>query len=163
MTHLQQSILTEILGFQPQLLIDDLLDSGYDAISKATEALEQYLEKDWLPDKSLADQEHVMAGLVSFHTLLQDHMNRSFDAFEHWSLKNVFALPDVEGPNGMQIILPHQKGLDLTIKEDEEIKTMREIDELRRKVAAVRFHHSRSSSCLSSSVYSKNGYRLDFA
>ncbi|KAG8897550.1 hypothetical protein FRB99_008068 [Tulasnella sp. 403] len=130
---IQHLILPDILGFTPQLLVDDLLDIGYDAITKATEALEQYLESNWLPGRSTQDRESVYAGLVSFQTLLQSHLDKAFDAFELWSLKNVFALPD---PAEMPLVLPHQTGLDLTVTEEEENRVMKEIDILRKKLDA---------------------------
>ncbi|KAG8993248.1 hypothetical protein FRB90_000741 [Tulasnella sp. 427] len=130
---IQQTILPDILGFAPQLLVDDLLDIGYDAIAKATGALEAYLENNWLPGRPLEDQNEAYAGLVAFQTLLQSHLDKAFDAFELWSLKNVFALPD---PQDVPIVLPHQKGLDLTITEKEETDLTREIEELRAKVDA---------------------------
>lgn len=131
----QQTILPDILGFAPQLLVDDLLDVGYDAVAKATGAFEAYLDENWLPGRSVEDQEAAFAGLVAFQTLLQSHLDKAFDAFELWSLKNVFALPD---PKELPLVLPHQKGLDLTVTEEEENALEREIEDLRRQVDAVR-------------------------
>lgn len=131
---IQQTILPDILGFAPQLLVDDLLDIGYDAIAKATGALETYLDTNWLPGRPIEDQNEAYAGLVAFQTLLQSHLDKAFDAFELWSLKNVFALPD---PAEVPIVLPHQTGLDITATEQEENSLNKEIEELRAKVDAV--------------------------
>ncbi|KAG8941876.1 hypothetical protein FRC04_004053 [Tulasnella sp. 424] len=130
---IQQTILPDILGFAPQLLVDDLLDIGYDAIAKATGALETYLDTNWLPGRPIEDQNEAYAGLVAFQTLLQSHLDKAFDAFELWSLKNVFALPN---PEEVPIVLPHQTGLDLTATEQEENALNKEIEELRAKVDA---------------------------
>lgn len=134
LSSVQQTLLPDILGFSPQLVVDDLLDIGYDAIGKATEALEAYLHEHWLPGKSNEEHDQADAGLVAFQTLLQSHLDKAFDAFEMWSLKNVFALPD---PTQVPLVLPHQKGLNLAVTEQEENTLNNEIDELRRKIDAV--------------------------
>ncbi|KAG8854216.1 hypothetical protein FRB96_007772 [Tulasnella sp. 330] len=126
-------LLLDIAGFPVESLVDDLLDIGADAVEKATVALESYLNEHYLPnfppDSEAYDK--VQAGLVSFSTLLESHLDKAFDAFEHWSLRNVFAWDPK-----LDIVLKHQKGLDLSVTAEQETKLLTDIDELRRKVDA---------------------------
>lgn len=124
--------LYDVVGFPVPMLVDDLLDIGADATGKATEALESYLNEQYLPGLPEEKHEQVLAGLVSFQTLLESHLDKAFDGFEHWSLRNVFAF-DPE----LDIVLEHQKGLDLTVTAEQESKLVGDIEELRQKVQAV--------------------------
>ncbi|KAG8979325.1 hypothetical protein FRB95_011360 [Tulasnella sp. JGI-2019a] len=125
--------LLDIAGFPVQLLVDDLLDIGVDAVGKATDALESYLNEHYLPNFPPDSEAHdkVQAGLVSFSTLLESHLDKAFDAFEHWSLRNVFAWDP-----SLDVVLKHQEGLDLTVTAEQEANLLTDIDELRRKVDA---------------------------
>lgn len=71
-------------------------------------------------------------GLVAFTTLLESHTDTAFDFFEVWSKRNIFYFsPD------LPIVTPHQKGLDLTTRPEEEAELLTEIEELRRRIENV--------------------------
>ena len=65
--------------------------------------------------------------------LLESHTDVAFDFFETWSLRNVFYVrPE------LSVVAPHHRGLDLTVKGEEETELMAEIEELRQKIDNVR-------------------------
>ncbi|KAG1899731.1 uncharacterized protein F5891DRAFT_930087, partial [Suillus fuscotomentosus] len=66
-------------------------------------------------------------------TLLESHTDIAFDFFETWSLHNIFAIPA-----DLSVVVPHQENLDLDCPPERETELMTEINELRRKLGAVR-------------------------
>ncbi len=78
-------------------------------------------------------RKEVEQGLVSFQTLLEHHTDLAFDFFEAWSLRNIFAVPP-----DLPLVLPHQEGLDLTLRPEREQELMDENAELRRRLSEVR-------------------------
>ncbi|KAJ6596767.1 hypothetical protein B0H10DRAFT_2441763 [Mycena sp. CBHHK59/15] len=70
-------LLTEALGFSPQLLLDDIIN-----------------QRAQLDDDD--GTQEVEQGLVAFQTLLEFHTDVAFDFFEAWSLRNIFATPECE-------------------------------------------------------------------
>ncbi|KDQ18791.1 hypothetical protein BOTBODRAFT_143145 [Botryobasidium botryosum FD-172 SS1] len=147
MTVTQSTLLSEILGFPPQLLLDDLINVANESIYQAIEGLEVFLLR-WAEARSAhhirdasvdstvaheADLQEIDSGLHAFQTLLESHTDLALDFFEVWALRNVFAVPE-----GLPIVVPHQQGLDLEIPAEEERELMTEIDELRRKLENAR-------------------------
>ena len=98
-----------------------------------TEEIEDEIERDSL--------EAVEQGLVAFSTLLESHSDIAFDFFEAWSLRNIFAFP-----KDLPIVVPHQRGLELNARPEEETELMADIEELRRKIENV---YSSVPFCLS--------------
>jgi kinetochore protein Mis12/MTW1 len=130
-------LLPEILGFSPQLLLDDIINSGNTAVADAVNAMEEFLQR-WadqrvekLGGKWDATQE-VEQGLIAFQTLLEYHTDIAFDFFEAWSLRNIFTF-DSELP----VVLPHQAGLDLTYPPEREQEMIDEIADLRQQIHNV--------------------------
>ncbi|QRV81796.1 kinetochore protein Mis12/MTW1 [Ceratobasidium sp. AG-Ba] len=130
-------MLTELLGFVPQLLLDDIADAATDTVNNAIEGLEDYLRK-WLstreqqpPSEDL--EAEIENGLLEFHTLLCGHRDMSIDMLETWSMRNVFYVPPE-----LKIVMPHQKGLDLTILPGKDVQAQVELDVLRRKIENAR-------------------------
>ncbi|KAF9228709.1 Mis12-domain-containing protein [Gyrodon lividus] len=131
-------LLPEILEFSPQLLLDDIINFGNEAITNAVDGLEEFLFR-WASDREQRIKEdwdstqEVEQGLVAFQTLLEYHTDIAFDFFETWSLRNIFAIPA-----DLPIVVPHHEGLDLTYPPERETELRSEIDELRRKIDAQR-------------------------
>lgn len=130
-------LLPELLGFVPQFLLDDIVDTANDAVRQAVDAMEQFLER-WADARKQkhADwdsTQEIEQGLVAFQTLLNSHVDIAFDYFELWCLRNIFATP-----SDLPLIAPHQAGLNLDGKAEEEEAVVSEIKELRRKIKAVR-------------------------
>ncbi|TFK96761.1 Mis12 protein-domain-containing protein, partial [Pterulicium gracile] len=110
-------LIPEILGFSPQLLLDDLVDAANEVQLQVVEGMDTFLQR-WADDRaksrsqpsnsnsqsssqnpSDAQQqaewdatEEVESGIISFQTLLQEHTDIAFDLFEVWTLRNVFSV-----------------------------------------------------------------------
>ena len=130
-------LITELLGFVPQFLLDDIVDTANDEVRQAVDAMEGFLRR-WVIARSekVGDwdsNQDVEQGLVAFQTLLYNHVDIAFDFFEVWSMRNIFALR-----SDLPVIAPHQQGLILDHNPEEESALLAEIEELRRKINAVR-------------------------
>ncbi|KAI0341308.1 Mis12-domain-containing protein [Trametopsis cervina] len=130
-------LLPELLGFVPQFLLDDIVDTANDAVKQAVDAMEQFLER-WAEARREKNQDwdstqEIEQGLVAFQTLLNSHVDIAFDFFETWSLRNIFAVPP-----DLPLVAPHQAGLELDSTVEEETALLAEIKELRRKINAQR-------------------------
>ncbi|EPQ53771.1 hypothetical protein GLOTRDRAFT_122273 [Gloeophyllum trabeum ATCC 11539] len=141
-------LLPEILGFIPQLLLDDIVNIANNAVGHTVDAVEQFFQKESEKrEQELAqagkqqqeDQDddgwdtEVEQGLVAYQTLLDSHVDIAFDFFEAWSLRNIFAIP-AELP----LVVPHQEGLNLEQPPEREAELMAEVEELRRKIDNMR-------------------------
>ncbi|PBL00956.1 Mis12-domain-containing protein [Armillaria gallica] len=131
-------LLPEALGFSPQLLLDDIINIANSALLDGVSGMESYLQK-WSEERAdrlgseWDDTQEVEQGLVSFQTLLEHHTDLAFDFFEAWSLRNIFAVPP-----DLPLVLPHQEGLDLTLRPEREQELMDENAELRRRLSEQR-------------------------
>lgn len=130
-------LIPELIGFTPQFLLDDIINTANDSVKKTVEAMETFLRR-WAESRTEAvdgewdSTQEVEQGLVSFQTLLESHVDIAFDFFEAWSLRNIFAIP-VDLP----IVAPHLAGLNLEQPPEKEAELLSEIDDLRRKIQAV--------------------------
>ncbi|KAG8705990.1 hypothetical protein FRC09_002639 [Ceratobasidium sp. 395] len=133
----RHAMLTELLGFVPQLLLDDIADAATDTVNNAIEGLEDYLRK-WLASREQQPpsddlEAEIENGLLEFHTLLCGHRDMSIDMLETWSMRNVFYVPPE-----LKIVMPHQRGLDLSAPAGRDVKAQVELDVLRRKIENAR-------------------------
>ena len=130
-------LLPEVLGFVPQFLLDDIVDTANDAVRQAVDAMEVFLRR-WAAEREHRvgqdwdSTQEVEQGLVAFQTLLNSHVDIAFDFFEVWCRRNIFAIP-----SDLPITVPHQKGLDFNIRPERETELLAEIDEMRRKIEHV--------------------------
>ncbi|KAG5646018.1 hypothetical protein DXG03_004620 [Asterophora parasitica] len=127
-------LLPEILGFSPQLLLDDIINIANNAVQDGVNGMEEFLEK-WAEARTERQggewdsTQEVEQGLVAFQTLLEHHTDIAFDFFEAWSLRNIFAIPP-----DLPIVVPHQQNLDLTHTPEREQELMDDLEELRKKL-----------------------------
>ncbi|KIK71376.1 hypothetical protein GYMLUDRAFT_33529 [Collybiopsis luxurians FD-317 M1] len=126
-------LLPEALGFSPQLLLDDIINTVNDTIVEGVNGMEDFLQQ-WADRRSEEHKdwdstEEFEQGLAVFETLLEHHTDVAMDFFEAWALKNIFSIPPE-----LPVVLPHQQGLDLTIKPERENELVEEISELRTKL-----------------------------
>jgi kinetochore protein Mis12/MTW1 len=135
-------LLPELLGFSPQLLLDDIINVTNNAVNETVDAMEIFMLR-WAKERAQTaagkdwdSKQDIEQGLVAFQTLLESHIDIAFDFFELWSLRNIFAIPA-----DLPIVAPHHKGLDLQSEPERELELMAEIEELRRKIDNVRFIH----------------------
>ncbi|KIY50897.1 Mis12-domain-containing protein, partial [Fistulina hepatica ATCC 64428] len=130
-------LLPEALGFVPQLLLDDITNIATIAVDDGIQAVEGFLQNwsdsrqsDGANDENWESiQEETENGLVAFTTLLEFHLDNSFDFFGAWCLRNIFAIPP-----DLPYVLPHHAGLDLTMTPQREQELMDEIESLRSKI-----------------------------
>jgi kinetochore protein Mis12/MTW1 len=134
-------LLPELLGFSPQLLLDDVINVANNAVTETVAGMEIFLLR-WAEERAKTaagkhwdSNQDIEQGLVAFQTLLESHIDIAFDFFELWSLRNIFAIPA-----DLPIVAPHHKGLDLQTEPERELELMTEIDDLRRKIDNVRFY-----------------------
>jgi kinetochore protein Mis12/MTW1 len=143
-------LLPEILGFSPHLLLDDVIDIANDAIRLTVDAMEEFILR-WADERAKTSAQATAKttktatgsswdgktesemGIISLQTLLESHTDLAFDAFEAWSLRNIFTF----APE-LPIVVPHQRGLSLYEARRDELALMDEIGELRRELETVR-------------------------
>lgn len=131
-------LLPEILGFSPQLLLDDIINIANNAVQDGVNGMEEFLEK-WVEARAERQTDdwdstqEVEQGLVAFQTLLEHHTDIAFDFFEAWSLRNIFAIPP-----DLPIVVPHQQNLDLTFPPEREQECLNELEQLRKQLDNVR-------------------------
>ena len=134
-------LICEALGFSPQLLLDDIINTANNAVQDGVNGMEEFLQK-WADEKlaktqsglgSDAIMHEVEQGLVAFQTLLEHHTDIAFDFFEAWCLRNIFMIP-----SDLPIVLPHQEGLDFTITVEKEQELVDEVEQLRKRLDEVR-------------------------
>ena len=70
-----------------------------------------------------------------FETLLEAAVDRNFDRFELYALKNLFGVPE-----DVDIVLPHYEALDFGIGADKEEALDKELELLRQQVIMVRIN-----------------------
>ena len=134
-------LLTEVLGVSPQILLDDYTNIAHDNVRQTTEGLEGGV-RDWIErdvpieqrTKCLAELE---SGIIALQTLIDSHSDFAFDLFEVWVWRNIF---DVPANVAQHLVMPHHKGLDLTITEKQESEARDELALLRRRLEAVSLH-----------------------
>lgn len=123
------ALLTEHFGFAPLNLIDDVINAVNHIMYKCTQAIETYLKErqentlqDIKNNESLlrkfkenekeVDNE-IKVGTAKLETLLESLVDKNFDKFELYSLRNIFTLPHDLVEEGW-IRLQHQEGLDFS-------------------------------------------------
>ncbi|THH26628.1 hypothetical protein EUX98_g7564 [Antrodiella citrinella] len=131
-------LVPEFLGFVPQFLLDDIVNTANDEVRQAVDAMEGFLRR-WVVTRSQKvgdwdSNQDVEQGLVAFQTLLYHHLDIAFDFLEAWSMRNIFSL----GRNDLPIVAPHHRRLVLDHPPEDESNLLAEIEELRRKIHAQR-------------------------
>ncbi|KAF7337638.1 Mis12-domain-containing protein [Mycena sanguinolenta] len=119
-------LLTEALGFSPQLLLDDIINVANHAVQDGVNGTEDFLQQRTAQLGEADSTQEIEQGLVAFQTLLEFHTDVAFDFFEAWSLRNIFAVPA-----DLPLVLPHHEHLDLTHTPEREQELMDEVERLR--------------------------------
>lgn len=141
-----QSLLTEHLGFAPLTLIDEVINAVNHIMYRCTDALETFLvnrrkaqieeikaksnDSDVVMEDAESDevnsefrhkvfpQEEIRLGTAELETLLVAHVDRAFDKFELYTLRNIFTLPHNLVAEGW-LRLKHHESLELPIPNDQ--------------------------------------------
>lgn len=127
------AVLTEHFGYPPLALIDDVINAVNDIMYKCTQAMETYLrERKLWESKEIKDgegmeeekdidmdgdtlekvriEEEIQIGTGKLETLLESQVDKNFDKFELYALRNIFTLPNELLEEGW-IRLKHHDGL----------------------------------------------------
>ncbi|KAG8777544.1 hypothetical protein FRC20_004132 [Serendipita sp. 405] len=148
-THKENTLLvTELLGYHPQLLLDELMASMNETMYDGTARVEEFLNN-WIEEREEAGEDveplrkEVEYGMLALQTLLESYGDLAFDLFEAWSHRNIFTVsPD------LPIVAPHHRGLDLEVPAGRERELNIEVETLRRKVENVRSFFTRRTERL---------------
>ncbi|KAI4278661.1 MAG: hypothetical protein L6R38_005190 [Xanthoria sp. 2 TBL-2021] len=152
MTQQVEALLTEHFRYTPLSLIDDIINTVNTIIYRAVEAIENGLfsippqqlgyspEKDASgKDTTMEDVDHPEAkdeienGVHQLETLLEATVDKTFDKFEIYTLRNILTVPDELAP---WMRLGHYEGLTLPLPTN--TPTPESILALRRKVQETR-------------------------
>lgn len=124
-------ILTEHLGYPPIAVIDDIINAVNGVMYKCTQAVETYLiqkqtqqRTDKGPDTVMANpstdkpgENEVEVGTAKLETLLENSVDKNFDKFELYALRNILTIPNDLSDEGW-IRLKHYEGVNLDRKAD---------------------------------------------
>jgi kinetochore protein Mis12/MTW1 len=106
------SILTEHLGYAPISLIDDIINAVNDILYKCTAAMENFLASRYDNDERIPEHE-IEHGTAKLEMLLESVVDKSFDKFELYVLRNLLTIP-ADLLSGGWIRLKHHQGVDFT-------------------------------------------------
>ncbi|ABN66533.2 predicted protein, partial [Scheffersomyces stipitis CBS 6054] len=119
------SLLTEHFGFPPLALVDDVINAVNEIMYKCTSGVESYLQerkehalkagKDSSDVFRLVTSDEIKIGTAKLETLLESQVDRNFDKFELYTLRNIFTLPHDLVEDGW-IKLKHHEGIEFTDK-----------------------------------------------
>ncbi|KAL8654925.1 MAG: hypothetical protein Q9226_003249, partial [Calogaya cf. arnoldii] len=117
MTQQVEALLTEHFRYTPLSLLDDIINTVNTIIYRAVEAIENGLfsippqQLGYSPDKHasgkdtpVADPDHPEAkdeienGVHQLETLLEATVDKTFDKFEIYTLRNILTVPDEVAP-----------------------------------------------------------------
>ncbi|WWD19491.1 hypothetical protein CI109_103952 [Kwoniella shandongensis] len=126
----------ELVGFNPNKLCSDIAEVARNEIYTTVAGIEEWLRP---RIKTKNDENEVNIGLHALETLLESHVDKAFDKFTAWVLRNAFEFsPELE------VVLPWHKGLDFARGEYVASQPRGQdgldlnIDELRTKVEQAR-------------------------
>ncbi|KAG0028671.1 hypothetical protein BGZ82_008315 [Podila clonocystis] len=134
----QQQLLTEHFGSSPLSFVDDVINSVNNMIYQASMALQEFIEYQLqeitqIEGRTLDIKLETEKGMHKFETLLESSVDRNFDRFELYALKNIFGVPE-----DVDIVLPHYEALDFSIASEREQELDDELEILRRQVIATK-------------------------
>ena len=115
-------LLTEHFGFPPLSLIDDVINAVNEIMYKCSQAMEEYLRKRQEAGE-LFSTEEIVKGTAKLETLLESQVDKNFDKFELYTLRNIFTLPHDLVEQGY-IRLKHQEGIDFVKDSDSSKKQL---------------------------------------
>ncbi|KAF9573813.1 hypothetical protein EC968_007884 [Mortierella alpina] len=140
----QQQLLTEHFGFSPLSFVDDVINSVNNMIYQASMALQEFIESE-MQKVVAGEYGHVelpqdmdpltesAKGMHKFETLLEAAVDKNFDRFELYALKNLFGVPE-----DVDIMLPHYESLDFGISVEREEKLDNDLELVRRQLIATK-------------------------
>ncbi|KAK9465711.1 Mis12 protein-domain-containing protein [Lipomyces arxii] len=104
------ALLTEHFEYPPIALLDDIINAVNNIVYKCTAAIETFLQTQ-PPCENVPDEE-IEVGTAKLETLLEGAVDRNFDRFELYVLRNVLAIPDDVSTGWIR--LSHHKNIDFS-------------------------------------------------
>lgn len=101
------TVLTEHFGYAPIALIDDVVNAANHLVYQCVGALESFLVRRH-PEKDV--RKEIELGTAKFETLMESVVDRAFDKYELYLVRNILTIPS-ELIDGGWIRLGHQKGI----------------------------------------------------
>ncbi|KAJ2048946.1 hypothetical protein GGI08_005861 [Coemansia sp. S2] len=125
-----QSLIVEHFGFLPISFIDEIINAANDTIYRATDALSKFVETEQ------GSSEATSQAVNKAETLLEHAVDKNFDKFELYALRNLFNVP-----RGLEdyIVMPHRRA-DICsspqVFAEDEAELDQELEEVRRQLVA---------------------------
>ncbi|KAJ2751604.1 hypothetical protein GGI19_004374 [Coemansia pectinata] len=125
-----QSLIVEHFGFLPISFIDEIINAANDTIYRATDALSKFVETEQ------GSSEATSQAVNKAETLLEHAVDKNFDKFELYALRNLFNIP-----RGLEdyVVMPHRRA-DICsspqVFAEDEAELDKELDEVRRQLVA---------------------------
>ncbi|KAJ2380281.1 hypothetical protein H4S02_006761 [Coemansia sp. RSA 2611] len=125
-----QSLIVEHFGFLPISFIDEIINAANDTVYRATDALSKFAEKEQ------GSSEATSQAVNKAETLLEHAVDKNFDKFELYALRNLFNIPQ-----GLEdyVVMPHRRadvGGGPAIFAEDEAELDKELEEVRRQLVA---------------------------
>ncbi|WVF73144.1 hypothetical protein IAT40_007963 [Kwoniella sp. CBS 6097] len=98
-------LIHELVGFDPRSLCKDVTESARKEVYSTLDAIEGWARQ--ISGNNPKMEIELATGLVALETLLESHVDKAFDKFTAWVLRNAFEFSPEIDP-----VLPWQKGLD---------------------------------------------------
>ncbi|KAK9236054.1 Mis12 protein-domain-containing protein [Lipomyces kononenkoae] len=108
------ALLTEHFEYPPIALLDDIINAVNSILYKCTSAIETFLQTQ-PPCTGIPDEE-IEVGTAKLETLLEGAVDRNFDRFELYVLRNVLAVPDDVADGWMR--LAHHRNIDFSVSHE---------------------------------------------
>ncbi|KLT43238.1 hypothetical protein CC85DRAFT_284795 [Cutaneotrichosporon oleaginosum] len=101
----KEAFMAELMGFEPYHVLSDIAEHARQAIYPTVSSVEGWARS--IAANRAAHDAEVDRGSHAFETLLENVIDRAFDKYTAYALRNAFGVPD-----GVQLVLPWQKGRD---------------------------------------------------
>ncbi|RXK39444.1 hypothetical protein M231_03277 [Tremella mesenterica] len=102
----REQLVHELVGFHPRLLCDDIANAAEDVLHRTVDGIEGWAQNVSSGQGQEVERE-IDIGLHALETLFESQVDRAFDKFTAWILRNPFDVPQ-----DVQVVLPWHKGLD---------------------------------------------------
>ncbi|WVR00321.1 hypothetical protein IAU59_007464 [Kwoniella sp. CBS 9459] len=100
-------LIHELVGFDPRSVCKDITESARREVYATLDVIENWARQ--ISGNSAKAELELTTGLVALETLLESHIDKAFDKFTAWVLRNAFEFSPELDP-----ALPWQKGLDFS-------------------------------------------------
>ncbi|KAJ1999540.1 hypothetical protein GGI04_004531 [Coemansia thaxteri] len=128
-------LIVEHFGFLPITFIDEIINAANDTVYRATDALSKFVEKEQ------GSGEATLQAVNKAETLLEHAVDKNFDKFELYALRNLFNVP--RGAEDF-VVMAHRRGdVGGHVTAEDEADVDGELAAVRRQVAAGNVLRSR--------------------